>query len=333
MSRKPTVIEVSPHNYENEVDIETSVRATFDVDLDTRYLNDFVYLQDEDGKKVEGRVSYRKRVLVFTPLVPLKKQATYSLFLVGDSNLANDEVEGLRSIIGDAMTGVKIVRFTTKVGDLLPPPDVKRPMNNSVIRLKPVFEWAPVIGNEGYRLQVSKTNTFNVLVYPLEDETVITGESVEPDVVMEDGHYYWRVRTIQTDGESIWSRIMQFNLTTLSEGKIAEDDADEIDPTDDPSFYEISEIEFIEAFPQQDTLQVPSNVENLYFRLLGDINLEEMDINSLTLTGQHISEDYEEESHGLVKGRTVVVDSVDGTVYVIFTPDPLVPIPEEGVEE
>lgn len=324
MSRKPTVIEVTPHNYANEVDVETSIRATFSIDMDPRYMSDFVYLQDEEGNRIEGRVKYGKRVVTFTPHQPLKKQATYNLFLIGDSNLSDEETVGLRSIIGIAMAGVKIIRFTTMLGDQLLPPTAKFPMNNSVIRLKPVFEWSPVEGNEGYGIQISKTNTFNTLVYPLDDETTISGELLEPDVELEDGHYYWRIRTIQAGGEtSIWSRILQFHFATSVEGKISHEDADEIDSTDDPSFYEITELEFIEAFPSLDSIQVKTNVETLYFRLLGDIDLEALDIRSLTLTGEHISEDYEEESHGPVKGRTVLVESDDGTVYVLFTPEPL----------
>lgn len=326
MAKLPTIIEVSPFNYAVDINIATSIRAAFDIDLDSRYINDYVYLLDDTGTKVEGRTAYRKKVITFTPTVPLQKGMTYQFVLVGDSNVEDNVNSGLRSIIGDCMAGSQTIRFTTEADDTLPAPIVKIPTHNSVVRSKPVFEWIPVDKANGYEVEVAQTNTFNTKLYPVDDETIILENTLDPDIAFEDGLYYWRIRTIQPDGaKGLWSKTMHFNLTTETEGKVSEDDEDPIDPTDDPSFYDSIELELIEVFPKELVMQVPTNVKTLYFRLLGDIDMTQIDMYSLTLTGSHISEDFEEETHGEVKGSTTILESSDGTVYLLFTPEPLVP--------
>lgn len=329
MAKKPTIIEVSPFNYAVDISIATSIRAAFDIDLDSRYINDYVYLLDDTGTKVEGRTAYRKKVVTFTPTVPLQKGMTYQFVLVGDSNVEDAVASGIRSIIGDCMAGAQTIRFSTEADDTLPVPIVKTPTHNSVIRSKPVFEWIAVDKAKGYDIEVAQTNTFNTKLY----EVTLLEDSVEPDVDFEDGLYYWRIRTIQPDGsKGLWSKNMHFNLTTEVQGKVAEEDDDYIDPTDDPSFFDSIELELIEVFPKELEMQVATNVKTLYFRLLGDIDISQIDMYSLTLVGSHISEDFEEEAHGIVKGSTTIVESKDGTVYLLFTPEPLVVevVPEVG---
>lgn len=321
MARKPTIVDVSPFNYAVDVNTESSIRAYFDIDLDNRYIQDFVYLLDETGTKVEGRTSYKKKVITFTPSAPLRQGVTYQFVIVGDADLTDKDVTGIRSIIGDAMAGSFTSRFTTEADELLPPPIVKYPIHNTVIRSKPIFEWMDVQGANGYGIEISTTNTFNTKIYPADDETVITGTSLEPMADMEDGTYYWRICTIQSDGtHGVWSKSTQFHLETENRGKVSEEDEDFQDPADDLIFEELSELEFVEAFPKEAEMHVPLNVKNLYFRLLGDIDTTDLDALSFTLTGEHVSEDFEETSHGVVDGRTTIVESLDGTVYLVFTP-------------
>lgn len=321
MARQPVVLSTSPSNNASDVKITDSIRITFDTDLDSRYVSDYVYLMDDDGNRIEGRANYRKKVITFTPLQALKKSKSYTFFLVGDVDLEDNKIEGIRSIIGVAMGGRYTVNFRTELGDSIVPPKVSSPVHGTILRNAPLFSWEPVENAVGYEMQIANTNTFNVKLFPIDgEETVISETQIEPNVALEDGIYYWRIRSIRDDGDrGIWSRIYQFHLSAVKEGTISEEDFDDVDPAEE--MFEAMELELVESFPTADGIQVPLNVKSMYFRVIGDLDPSLLDVDSISLVGHHISDDYEEYSHGEVSGRITVVESYDGTTYIVFNPD------------
>lgn len=324
--RKPTVISTSPSRYDTDVAVTTSIRATFDIDLDARYMDDFVYLLDSLGNRIDGRVSYKKKVITFTPKQSLSMGETYQFFIIGDSDLTDDKKQGVRSIIGDCMEGNVSINFTTEADQSVEPPVMTHPTNQSILRESPTFTWEAVDGVDGYQLQISVSNQFSSLVYPTSDDVdTLYDTTFHPDITFEDGLYYFRVRSVREDnvaGE--WSKTYQFRLDTHEEGKISEGDADFVDATDDELFGVSMDLELVEEFPKPDSINVPTNVKSIYFRVIGDINLPNIDEDSVKIIGHHVSDDWEEESHGEVKGQVTIVRSNDGTTYIVFTPIELV---------
>lgn len=333
MARKPTIQDTYPKNNQTNVKITDSIRVIFDTDLDSRYIENNVSLLDTSGEElvqVEGRVVYRKKTITFIPHKPLKKGRTYVFSLVGDKDLNDNKIEGIRSIIGEPFAGSYSILFTTELGEILPPPEIISPVHATIIRQKPVFSWIPIENAKGYEIQISKTNTFNTKVFPMNDEEFICyGNTLEPNIEFDDGIYYWRIRTVTQDGEhGAWSQIYQFNLSTIIEGKVTEED--ESPEYEEDYLDELIELELIESFPKHNSVQIPTNVKNIYFRVIGNLNPAKLDLDSFVIEGIHISEDEQEESHGVVKGKFTLVESDDGTTYLIFTPEPL---PQDEEEE
>ena len=321
---RPQVISVDPVNYATEVDVSSSIQVTFNTDLNTQSLSRNVILRTSWGEEVEGRIVYRRKVITFTPLEPLEKGTNYVLTVQGDNNLEDDSQEGIRSILDEAMAGTFTSRFMTDSTGLLPVPNVISPTNNTIIKELPTYTWEPVEGASSYEVEISKTNTFATKVFPLSEYSTIHNTTLSPDIVYEDGIYYWRVRAVGgVNDKGAWSPVMQFNLSRENLGQIVAEDGAFIDATDDVSFTGTMELELIETFPKELATLVPTNVANLYFRLIGDIDLSTIDMDSLQLDGVHISGDFEEEAHGRVSGKITIVSSADFTTYIIFTPDPL----------
>lgn len=333
MAKRPMILSVVPTNYATDVAVSSSIQVEFDTDLDTRYIDTNITLMTSNNEIIEGRTSYRKKVVTFIPHEPLAKGTNFVLMIRGDENLEDNVDSGIKSIIGATMAGSFTSRFMTEKTDMLPVPLITSPTNNTIIRETPVFAWEAVEGATHYDVEISKSNTFSTKIFPTVDSIRITDTTLSPNVEISDGIYYWRIRSVGgINNKGAWSSVMQFNLTTEALGQIAAGDSAFVDATDDVTFTGTMELEQIEAFPKELEIFVPTNVANLYFRMLGDINLSDIDIDSLQLEGVHVSGDFDEESHGRVPGKISFVTAGDYTTYVIFTPEPLNK-PEEEVTE
>ncbi len=328
---KPQVVSVVPVNYATEVDTSSSIQITFSTDINVQSLSQSIRLATSWGDNVEGRTVYRKRVITFTPFEPLEKGTNYVLTITGDNNLEDGVGEGIKSILDEYMEGTFTSRFMTDSEGLLPAPNVISPTNNTIIKDLPIYTWEAVEGATHYEVEISQTNTFSTKIYPVAEINTIYDTTLSPNVEYTDGIYYWRIRAVGgVNGKGAWSPVMQFNLSQEDLGQIAAGDSAFIDATDDVSFTGTMELELVETFPKNLATLVPTNVANIYFRMLGDIDLTTIDIDSLQLNGIHISGDLEETSHGRVEGKITLVHSDDYTNYIIFTPDPIPVEEDEG---
>lgn len=318
MAREPQVLATSPSNYEVQVPTNASLTVDFSIDLDNRYIEDHVYLTDSRGVHIDARVVYKKKRITVTPNAPLEAGKSYQLVLVGDSDLTDNVAQGIRSILGDPMPGNFTVNFTTDGEAALEAPTLLTPAYGSVNRVNPVFSWEPVEHAEHYQIRISKSNRFDVLDFPLEPAEKFFETSIEPDIEWVDGIYYWTVRGVRNDGVAgEWSAIGQFSIQTFEAGTISPEDVPPVEVLyDEPNF----EIELIETFPKEGFVDVPLNTKSLYFRVIGEIDVSLIDVDSFSLRGTHIS-GVPEDSHGDVKGQMSLVSAGDGTTYIIFTPD------------
>lgn len=322
--RYPTIVSTSPINYETDVVVNSALSLTFNIDLDSRYIDDYIYLVDAQGEKVKIQTTYQSKKIIVTPLASLLKNATYTLTAVGDSDTTDAKKEGVRSIIGDCMNGNYSVTFSTEIEETLDAPTILFPPNGSVIKEQPTFKWESINATDQFLFELSTSKAFSALVYPTVENQVMVSSELTLATSLEDGIYYFRVRHV--NGE--WSIPYQFNLSTLVAGTISEQDIPPIEENF-PIYDDMPiELELIDSFPKESDLLIPTTVKNLYFRIIGDIDPTLLDIESLQLEGIHISGD-EDESHGIVKGKTTIVEDTDGTSYIIFTPEPI-PTEEEG---
>lgn len=321
MARYPQVLETSPKNYETDVPVNVSLSATMSTYIDQNHLDPYIYLLDAEGTHIEGRIVLKRKVIVFTPFQPLDPGKSYQFVLQGDNDLTDNKEDGIRSITGESMQGNTVVTFTTEVVESLPAPEAVNPTRDSVIKEIPTIRWTEVIEANSYQFYLSRSNRFDTLVYPDDTNQKIYETFIDPNIEWTDGIYYWKVRSINETGvHGEWSTIYQFHLDRSEEGTISEDDTLPIE-----MFYENAniELEVVESFPNEESVQIPINLKSIYFRVIGDIDINLLDKNSFRVTGEHLTQDEYEPSHGEVSGQISIVSHDDGTNYIIFTPDVL----------
>jgi hypothetical protein len=148
---------------------------------------------------------YNRRILAVTPTQKLKPKNQYQLQLVGGE-------KGLKDITGRMMADTYEVEFFTKDIESIKPPLILSPTDVTVIRELATFRLEDNMDADYYDLQISESNTFQNLVWPVNGEKVYrtTDTIVTPDVAYSNGLYYARVRSIGKGETSSWSDIMRF---------------------------------------------------------------------------------------------------------------------------
>ncbi len=88
------------------------------------------------------------------------------------------------------------------------PPSLVSPTNASpVASRRPAFDWQDVAGASRYKLQISKTSTFNTVLM----QTSVVPSTFTPLTNLPAGTtLYWRVQAIGPNGPSRWSTVWQF---------------------------------------------------------------------------------------------------------------------------
>ena len=101
------------------------------------------------------------------------------------------------------------IAYENYYNQTLQPPILEKPRNDSTnVPLNVTLKWDIVTGATGYDLQVSEVLDFNTL---LVDTTIAESEFVfSEDVLSSDKQYYWRVRAVNTESESLWSEVWSF---------------------------------------------------------------------------------------------------------------------------
>jgi large repetitive protein len=91
---------------------------------------------------------------------------------------------------------------------ILPPVPALPNDGSSELTLRPSFDWIDVPGATGYAIQISRNNTFTLVVHtanPVASSYVPT-VNLPANVVL-----YWRVRTRAANGPSLWTNTRSFN--------------------------------------------------------------------------------------------------------------------------
>ncbi|MCX7610402.1 MAG: Ig-like domain-containing protein [Ignavibacterium sp.] len=290
----------------NEV---TSIKLCFNTDIDPDSLNGNIIVYDRDSKIIEGDITYSNRIAVYSFKESLKEGETYRILAKGDSEAyvkQLSEGNGIKSVLGIFMP--KDFTYTiSMIGSPLEKPEITYPSNYSLVQTNyPNFSWHSVEGAKKYLLEVSKFNTFQPLAIP---QSSLNGiETSETNFVwsepLEDGTYYVRVKALSDDLESEWSNVVQFNIDTIEKGNVSE--GDKTEPVEN-TYKEV-----VDVYPMHFSSQVPLEIPGVAFRLLGDVNIEDINIK---IVGRPIDSDnnfeYEE-----IETQMELIEDVDGTFVV-----------------
>jgi hypothetical protein len=88
------------------------------------------------------------------------------------------------------------------------PPELLSPVNNALsVSISPTFEWQQVVAASSYDFQLSGEDDFSPLIH---SENGITGTSLEYSTLEFGEQYFWRVRSRNSSGVTVWSETWTF---------------------------------------------------------------------------------------------------------------------------
>lgn len=197
-----------PKHTEENIPLDQEIQLLFIVDLNKNSISsDHVILFNITQQKTEDiRFEYYSKTLKVKSVLPLEPLNHYQLKLVGGVN-------GVKSITGQTMAETYELEFYTKDVDSIKPPRIFAPTNVSIVKDYVTFEFEKIQEADYYELQVSQSNTFHNVVWPLNDEKIfpMSELKVTPYIEYQTGQYYARVRSVDKEGmKSAWSQTLSF---------------------------------------------------------------------------------------------------------------------------
>lgn len=317
------VLNVSPSHNSANVNVNNEISITFSADIDpSSFVKNIVVLEDHNHiyknvnslkdysqySVVQGSISYRDKVLTFVPKEPFHTNTCYVVML-------ND---GIADITGNKMTKKHVSCFYTESVASFPRCEITSPKYGSIVHEIPEFVWKNQC-SESYIFQVSKTNTFELLLC----DEVIPGNKIEelikykPNFKAEEGMYHIRVKS--ENGE--WSDVHQIFIKAITDAVVASQDTSEILHLDE--FLEDLEepIEILEYFPPQDNVNINLKTNIVYIKIKGKVNEERLKLDECYVYGESFDEEHGEYAHETVDGKwTIIYDAYFDVTYIIFTP-------------
>lgn len=317
------VLDVSPGQRANNVNVNTDVSVTFSADINpASFTKNIVVLEDYnhiyktvDSLKdysqfnvVRGSISYKDRVLTYTPNEPFHTDSCYVIML-------ND---GITDITGNRMIKKHVSCFYTESVASFPRCEIVSPKYGAICDSVPEFQWRNQ-GSESYQFQISKSNSFELLVY----NQVIPGNKIEdtmrhlPDFQPKEGMYHVRIKS--ENGE--WSDVHQFFVKEITDAVVAEQDTPDMMHLEEFLAGLEDPIEVLEFFPAQDSVNIGLKTNLIYIKIRGKVDESKIKLDDCYVYGESFDEEHEEYAHELVDGKwTIVYDAHFDVTYIIFTP-------------
>ena len=211
-----------PIHTAEKVALDQVIEVYFMIDINKQALRaeHFILLNMSERKVEDVEFEYNRRVLKIRPMKRLSPLTYYQLQIVGGT-------DGIKDITGRSMAQTYEVEFHTKDTESIKPPRVIAPTDKSIITKPVEVQLNPSQQAFYYELQISKSNTFHNVLWPVNGEKIyrMTDIKVTPDIKYETGSYYMRVRAVSEEGEaSAWSSTIQFYYNGVVEIEIPKDE-------------------------------------------------------------------------------------------------------------
>ena len=317
------VLNVSPNHQSANINVHSNIEITFSADINpASFAKNIVILEDYNKiykninslkdysqySVVKGSVSYRDKVLTYTPNEPFHTDTCYVVMLS----------DGITDITGNKMVKKHVSCFYTESVASFPRCEITSPKYGSIVNAIPEFVWRNQC-SESYVFQVSKSNTFELLLC----EDIIPGNKIEelikykPIFNAQEGMYHVRVKS--ENGE--WSDIHQIFIKEITDAVVSEQDTPEIMHLDEFLDGLEEPIEILEFFPANDSINISLKTNIIYIKIKGKVDESRLRLDDCYVYGESFDEEHEEYAHETVDGKwSVVYDSYFDVTYVIFTP-------------
>lgn len=317
------VLSVSPGHQSTNVNVNSSIEITFSADINpASFVKNIVVLEDHNKvykntnslkdysqySVTKGAISYKERVLTYTPNEPFNTDTCYVVMLS----------DGITDITGNKMIKKHVSCFYTESVASFPRCEITSPKYGSIVNAIPEFVWKNQC-SESYIFQVSKSNTFELLLC----DEVIPGNKIEeymkytPIFNAQEGMYHIRVKS--ENGE--WSSVHQVFIKEITDAVVAEQDTSEIMHLDEFLDGLEEPIEILEFFPSENSVNISLKTNIIYIKIKGKIDESRLRLDDCYVYGESFDEEHEEYAHETVDGKwTVVYDAYFDVTYIIFTP-------------
>lgn len=318
------VLNVSPNHQSSNINVNSNIEITFTSDINpATFVKNIVVLEDYNKiykninslkdysqySVVKGSISYKDKVLTYTPNEPFHTDSCYVVMLS----------DGITDITGNKMIQKHVSCFYTESVASFPRCEIISPKYGSIVNSVPEFVWKNQC-SESYIFQVAKNNSFELLLY----NEVIPGNKIEenmkhtPEFNAEEGMYYVRVQS--ENGE--WSDIHQIFIKAITDAVIAEEDTPDMMHLDNFLDGLQEPIEILEYFPAEDSVNISLKTNIVYIKIKGKVEEDRLKLDECFVYGESFDEEHEEYAHETVNGKwTIIYDAYFDVTYVIFTPD------------
>ncbi len=211
-----SILRSFPTHLSKDVPLDTDIEVGFfrDLNIETVTINNIMLLNVAEQRSEKITLHYKNRVLKITPRYQLSPETHYKIEIVG----GNDQ--GIRDITGEYMIQSYHSEFFTGKQVKVPTPRMISPVDLSEITGDIKFSWTPVDVADNYQLQISKSNTFDVLLWPPTNHYMISTEVI-PDIKYEKNiQYYARLRAIDAKGvASAFTETVRYFYSGVDEQK------------------------------------------------------------------------------------------------------------------
>ncbi|GAK42040.1 hypothetical protein TCA2_4532 [Paenibacillus sp. TCA20] len=209
------VLRTFPVHLSQKVDLDSDIEVTFlfDIFKESINTNNVMLLNLKTQKGEEISVVYKDKLLKILPARRLEPLTHYQVELVGG-------VEGgIRDITERPLLQSYKFEFVTGNETRMARPLITSPTDLSEITGDAKFTWLPVDRADHYELEISKSNTFDVLVWPHQNTGLIFDTQVVPDIDYQKGiTYYARIRAVNIQGvKSAYSNPIRYHYDGIDE--------------------------------------------------------------------------------------------------------------------
>lgn len=328
----PSIVSTVPGANNNGFPIDKPIVIAFDKDVAKSSISSNIQVIDRLGQSVECRFQYANKEIKITPREILKPNTSYTVIVHGDMNPNDTSAKkGIMSPTGAYMLGDYKFAFTT-VSDILISESLFGLTPNQVVvtevpSLKGETTCNTINPTKVVHIELSTSNTFEagLIVWSGECDIKEFESGIKPNTDLFDGTYYWRARTCSDVIKLIygdWSEIAQFAIEAHSDAKIVTSDHVDVDVAF-PADWNMIEPTISEMYPQDGRSNVKTNLKTISIVFDQIVPEQVLESGYITLTGEPVDDDINNEGHGEVVFITSVIydHEAQTTTIVISLPE------------
>jgi len=288
---------VSPKAFSTEVALDSNIEVKFFRAMDKTTFGASTFIVEKEGTDIRatGSLLYSalNKTITFIPDISFNPGTTYRVIVVGHNKPVTSPIDGIKDALGNGMMGDFFWTFTTSTSAMLPQTVLRSPTDQSAIQIQPTFSWDPIPSADHYDIEVSQTNSFDIIYWPLVTDIVDTSlTTVMPDRVFDvDKQYFWRVRGVRASGQKgHYSYVQTFYIGEIDLSSVALEDAVS---TSAAIYGGFAPIQVIDTYPKPNAYGVAPDIDQVWIILKGNYTGVTLDDSNFIVEGVPFTDEVE----------------------------------------